>query len=148
MSILFVCLGNICRSVMAEMILKSILNENNINNVLVSSCATSGEEVGNPIYPSAKMKLMEKGIEISEHRARKMTISDYQKYDLIIGMDYNNKNSILRIIGEDNKGKVHLLGEYLETFKEIDDPWYTRDFESAYQDIYEACMNLYEEVIK
>lgn len=148
MSILFVCLGNICRSVMAEMILRSILDQHHITNVLVSSCATSNEEAGNPIYPRAEDKLIEHGIKVYDHQARKMTLDDYQRYDLIIGMDYSNKDDILRIIGEDYKGKVHLLGEYLSEFKEIEDPWYTRNFEGVYQSIFEACMNLFDEVIK
>lgn len=148
MKILFVCLGNICRSVMAEMILKSILLEHNINNVMVDSCATSSEEVGNPIYPLAYDKLVEKGIKVTEHIARKMTVDDYGKYDLIICMDNENINSILRIIGNDTNNKVHLLTEYTDYVKEIADPWYTRDFETAYNDIYNGCISLYERVIK
>lgn len=148
MKILFVCLGNICRSVMAEMILKSILLEHNINNVIVDSCATSSEEVGNSIYPNAYDKLIEKGINVTEHVARKMTMDDYYKYDLIIGMDSDNIRSIMRIIANDNENKVHLLMEYTDAFKEIADPWYTRDFETAYNDIYDGCNGLYERVIK
>ena len=133
---------------MAEMILKSILLEHNINNVMVDSCATSSEEVGNPIYPLAYDKLVEKGIKVTEHIARKMTVDDYGKYDLIICMDNENINSILRIIGNDTNNKVHLLTEYTDYVKEIADPWYTRDFETAYNDIYNGCISLYERVIK
>lgn len=148
MKILFVCLGNICRSVMAEMILKSILDEHNISDVYVDSCATSSEEVGNNIYPLALDKLLEKGIKVSNHVARKMIINDYDKYDLIICMDNDNKRSILRIIGDDTFNKVHLLSEYTGYVKEIADPWYTRDFEKAYNDIYDGCIHLFERVIK
>lgn len=148
MKILFVCLGNICRSVMAEMILKSIINENGGKNIIVDSCATSNEEVGNSIYPPAYDKLIEKGIKVYPHVARKMTDYDYNNYDLIIGMDNDNIRNIMRIIGSDDEKKVHLLMEYIDVFKEIADPWYTRDFETAYNDIYKGCMGLYERVIK
>lgn len=148
MNILFVCHGNICRSVMAEMILKHILKVNNISNVTVDSCATSSEEIGNSIYPPAEAKLREKGIEVSVHFARKLTVSDYDDANLIIGMDNMNIRNILNIIGNDTQGKVHMLGEYMNEFKEVDDPWYTRDFETAYNDIMDGCKGLFKEVIK
>lgn len=147
MKILFVCLGNICRSVMAEMILKSMLKKQNINNIYVSSAATSSEEVGNPIYPDALKILIDKGIEVDEHVSRQMTIEDYNTFDLIICMDNNNKMSILRLIGNDIDNKIHLLSEYTSCEKEIADPWYTRDFETAYKDIYEYCQELLKKII-
>lgn len=133
---------------MAEMIFKSIIDEYKINNIIVDSCATSSEEVGNSIYPLAYDKLVEKGIKVTEHTARKMVIDDYNKYDLIICMDNENISSVLRIIGNDPDNKVHLLTEYTDYVKEIADPWYTRDFETAYNDIYNGCISMYERVIK
>lgn len=147
MRILFVCHGNICRSVMAEMILKDILSRHNINDVLVDSCATSTEEIGNSIYPPAYAKLVEKGISITDHKARQLTKADREFFDLIIGMDNLNMRNIIRIIGDDYLNKIHLFGEYMDIMKEVDDPWYTRDFETAYNDILNGCMNIYEKVI-
>lgn len=147
-NILFVCYGNICRSPMAEMIFKDIIYKNNKRYML--SCvsrATSMEEIGNDIYPQAKDKLKEKGITCENHRATLFKKEDYKLYDLIIVMENRNKEDVLRIVGDDINNKVHLLLEYTDNLREIDDPWYTGDFDKAFDLIYEGCVGLYNYLV-
>ena len=140
MKICFVCLGNICRSPMAEYILKDMANKSDIKFKLdIDSKATSYEEEGHDIYYLAKDKLKEKNIPFEKRRVSVLKKEDYDKYDYIIGMDDNNIFDIKRIIGSDPKNKVYKLLDFSDTFKEIEDPWYTRDFEKAYQDIHLGC---------
>ena len=144
MRICFVCLGNICRSPMAEFIFKDILKKNNINNIYVDSKATSYEEEGNDMYYLAKEKLKEKGIPFEKREADRLEKDDYNKYDLIIGMEDNNIRNIKRIIGEDYDNKIiKLIPD-----RDISDPWYTRDFEKAYVDILEGCNLLFKNITK
>lgn len=143
-NILFVCYGNICRSPMAEMIFKDLIIKNNKRYMM--SCvsrATSMEELGNDIYPQAKRKLLQMGVTCEAHRATQITKSDYDKYDYIIVMEERNRRDLLRIIGEDNDNKIHLLMEYTKTLKDIDDPWYSGDFDTAFNEINEGCIGLY-----
>lgn len=143
-NILFVCYGNICRSPMAEMIFKDLIIKNNKRYKL--SCvsrATSMEELGNPIYPKAKRKLEQMGVTCETHRATQITKSDYDKYDYIIVMEERNRRDLLRIIGEDKDNKIHLLMEYTNNNKDIDDPWYSGDFDTAFNEINEGCIGLY-----
>ena len=142
--VLFVCLGNICRSPMAEFIMKSIISERGLSDrFYIASAATSTEEiwngVGNPVYPPAKRELAKHGISCEGKRAVQITKADYGKYDYILGMEQRNIRNILRIVGKDSEGKVKLLLDYSDDPRDIADPWYTGDFESTYRDVVEGC---------
>lgn len=139
--ILFVCHGNICRSPMAEYITKYLAKENGIDDSLyITSKATSSEEIGNDIYPPIKKVLTKHNIPYERHSASKIVKQDLDNYDLIIGMDTYNIQNITRILGPSDK--IHKLCEYSNTSIDIDDPWYTRDFEQCYGEIYAHCKNL------
>ena len=144
--ILFVCHGNICRSVSAQYIFDRLIEEDHLSNDLsCESAATSTEEIGNPIYPPMRQALVNHDVPIGDHRARQLRRSDYDEYDLIIGMDSENMYYIKRILGADPEGKVHTLMEYTDSPDElIDDPWYTRNFEEAYRLIRKGCKALIE----
>ena len=143
--ILFVCLGNICRSPMAEFIMKDMVDKRGIaDRFFIESAGTSDEEVwngvGNPVYPPARDELRKHGItDVSGKRARQIRRNDYDKYDLIIGMEQRNVSTMLRIFGGDPEDKVKLLLAYSDNPRDISDPWYTRNFERAYEDIVEGC---------
>ena len=149
MKILFICHGNICRSVMAEMVLKEMCRQAGAEHLLeVASAAVSTEETGNDIYPPAKRKLQEKGIPFEHHAARQITRADYAYYDHIICADRSNVRWLERIIGEDTAHKVSLMMSWVKRGcglpvtgygEDVADPWYTGDFEAAYQDIEQAC---------
>ena len=142
--ILFVCHGNICRSVMAQHLLCELARQEGVD-VIVDSAAVSREEIGNGIYPAAREKLRREGIPIQPHYARQITKEDYANFDRILGMDRSNIRAMLRILGGDPENKVSLL---LGT-REVADPWYTGDFDQAYRDIFEGCqMLLREENVK
>ncbi len=148
-NILFVCYGNICRSPMAEMIFKDLIYKNNKRyKFSCVSRATSMEELGNDIYPQAKRKLEQMGINIEAHKATQIKKEDYKLYDYIIVMEERNKRDVLNIVGNDVDNKIHLLLEYTDNFKDIDDPWYTGDFDVAYEDIYKGCLGLYNYLLK
>lgn len=142
--VLFVCLGNICRSPMAEFIMKSIISERGLSDrFYIASAATSTEEiwngVGNPVYPPAKRELAKHGISCEGKRAVQITKADYGKYDYILGMEERNIRIILRIVGKDPEHKVKLLLDYSDHPRDIADPWYTGNFESTYRDVVEGC---------
>ena len=142
--VLFVCLGNICRSPMAEFIMKSIVSERSLSDrFYIASAATSTEEiwngVGNPVYPPAKRELAKHGISCEGKRAVQITKADYGKYDYILGMEERNIRNILRIVGQDPEHKVKLLLDYSDHPRDIADPWYTGNFESTYRDVVEGC---------
>lgn len=142
--VLFVCLGNICRSPMAEFIMKSIISERGLSDrFYIASAATSTEEiwngVGNPVYPPAKRELAKHGISCEGKRAVQITKADYGKYDYILGMEERNIRNILRIVGKDPEHKVKLLLDYSDHPRDITDPWYTGNFESTYRDVVEGC---------
>ena len=140
MNILMVCLGNICRSPMAEYIFRDMLNKEGLaNRVSCASAATSAEEIGNPVYPQAKRKLYSLGIRCDDKRARQMTKQDYHHYDLLLGMENRNLAAMRRICGGDPDGKIHLLLENAAHPRDIADPWYTGDFDAACRDIQEGC---------
>ena len=135
LKICFVCLGNICRSPMAEFIMKKKLSDLNINEVYVTSRATSFEEEGNDIYPKAKRKLLSMNIPVEYHQATTLKKEDYNLYDYFICMEQKNINSALRIFGDDQKNKLIRLLDLTESPKDIADPWYTNNFDLTYQEI-------------
>ena len=138
--VLFVCHGNICRSPMAEFLLKDTVRRRGIaEDFYIASAATSSEEIGNPVHRGTRRKLSELGISCSEKRAVRMRADDYRKYDYIIGMDAWNLRNILSIVRQDPEGKVHLLLDFGEHPRDIADPWYTGDFEATYRDVVEGC---------
>ncbi len=142
--ILFICLGNICRSPMAEAMFKHLAAEAGCSGAFeVASAAVSEEEWGNPIYPPAAAILRRHGISYDRERtARPMKASDYAQYDLIIAMDEANIRGIRRIAGGDPDDKIRLLLDYAGEHRNVADPWYTRDFETAYNDILSGCRAL------
>lgn len=139
--ILFVCHGNICRSPMAEYVMKYLVEQAQLTDqYMIASAATSTEEIGNPVYPPARRKLAEHGISCNGHAARQMTRTDYQRYDLLIGMDSANLRNMTRIAGGDPEGKIRpLLYD-----KDVADPWYTGNFEATWQDVLRGCQALLE----
>ena len=134
--ILFICHGNICRSVMAHYIMQDMVNKmGRAEDFFIESAATSNEEIGNPIYPPARKKLNEVGVPIGTHRARRLAKSDYEEYDYLIGMDSENMYYIPRITGGDPEGKIYKLLSFAGLDKDIADPWYTGNFDETYDDI-------------
>ena len=146
--IMFVCHGNICRSPMAEFIFKKMLFERNICDISVSSCATSTEEIwngiGNPVYPPAREELAKHGISCEGKRAVQLQKSDYEKYDIFIGMDSANIRNMHRIFGGDKDNKIRKLMDYTSRGGDVADPWYSDRFDVAYRDIYDGCKALIE----
>ena len=142
--ILFVCHGNICRSPMGEFILKDMVGRAGMaENFEIASAATSSEELGNPVYPPARRKLAAHGIDCSGKTARRIRAEDYEQWDLLIGFDNANIRNMQRCFDGDPDGKLHLLTEYAGRPEAIiDDPWYTRDFDTAWDDVYEGCLGL------
>ena len=136
----FVCHGNICRSPMAEYILKALLRARGLEDrYYVESAAVSTEEIGNPIYPPARRCLSQHGIPFDVRQARQITRADYERFDRIICMDASNLRMLRYIIPDDPQGKVHLMMSYTGRSRDVADPWYTGDFETTFQDILTAC---------
>ena len=149
--ILFVCHGNICRSPMAEFIFKDLVKKQGVEDeFLIASSATSTEEiwngVGNPVYPPARAELKKHGLSCDGKRAVKLEKSDYDKYDLFVGMDSANIRNMLRIFEGDPDGKVHKLMDYTTRGGDVADPWYSGRFDVAYNDIFEGCNALFKEI--
>lgn len=138
--IMFVCHGNICRSPMAEFIMKDLTK--NDSNFHIASSATSREEIGNSIYSPAKKILNMHHITYTNHYARQLEASDYDKYDYIIIMDTNNEYNIKRIIKSDPEHKIRKLLSFIGSDADVSDPWYTNEFEKCFQDIYKGCVGL------
>ena len=142
-NILFVCHGNICRSPMAEFVMKDLVERAGRSHEFhIESAATSTEEIGNEVYPPARRKLAEHGIGCKGKTARQMTRRDYDRFDLIIGMDAWNLRNMQRICGGDPDGKIHLLLDYTDHPRDVADPWYTGDFEATWRDVLEGCQQL------
>lgn len=138
--ILFLCHGNICRSPMAEFIMKLLVEKaDKTSDFEIASAAVSTEEIGNDIYPPAKRILSENGVPFCHRGARQVTRADYRYYDHIICMDRSNLRLLRYLIGEDTAGKVSLLMQWAGSDRDVSDPWYTRDFQTAYDDILEGC---------
>ena len=142
--VLFVCYGNICRSPMAEFVMKDLVRQaGREREFLIASAATSSEEIGNPVYPPARRKLAEHGIDCAGKRARQLVPGDYGAYDLLIGMDRGNLRAMERLFGGDREGKLHPLLEYAgRPDREIADPWYTGDFDATWRDVLAGCRGL------
>ncbi len=146
--ILFVCHGNICRSPMAEFVMKDLVKNAALEKeFLIDSKATSTEELGNSVHPGTLKKLAQEGIPCYPHKASQLNKSDYQKYDFIIGMDSWNKKNILWIFGSDSEHKVHLLLDFTENARDIADPWYTHDFDATFRDVKKGCTSLLNFII-
>ena len=138
--VLFVCLGNICRSPMAEFIFKDMIYKKGLSNeFVIKSAATSYEEIGNDMHYGAKDKLNQKNIPFSKRKATRITLEDYKYYNFIIGMEESNIKNIKRIVGEDVDNKISKLLDYSDNPRDIADPWYTGNFEKTYNDIVEGC---------
>ncbi len=138
--ILMVCWGNICRSPMAEFVMKDLVEKRGVaDRFYIESAAHSSEEIGNPVYPPAKAELARHGISCEGKRARRMSREDYDKFDYIIGMEKMNLGYMNRILGADPEGKVHLLMDFTDHPEDIADPWYTGDFSGVYKQILEGC---------
>ena len=144
--ILFVCHGNICRSPMAEFVMKDLVKKAGLEAEFhIESAATSTEEIGNPVYPPARRKLAEHGIDCQGHAARQLHNSDYDYFDLLIGMDKANLRNMYRICEGDFDDKMHLLMEFAgHPNTEVADPWYTDDFEATWRDVLTGCKGLLE----
>lgn len=141
--ILFVCHGNICRSPMAEFVMKKLVSDAGLTEQFeIASVATSTEEIGNPVYPPAKRKLAEHNIGCEGKTAHQMTRADYHYYDYIIAMDRNNLRNLKRMFGEDTEHKISLLMDYTHRPGDVADPWYTGDFEATWVDVTEGCKGL------
>ena len=145
--ILFVCLGNICRSPMAEYVFKDIVKkEGKEKKFYIESAATSTEEIGSDMHYGTKEILDRYHIPYKKHTARQLKKEDYDKFDYIIGMDSGNIRGILRIVGEDNQNKVYKLLDFTDENRDIADPWYTGNFKKTYDDILKGCMELYNNI--
>lgn len=144
MKILFICHGNICRSPMAEFVMKELVKKSGRTDIYIESAATSTEEIGNDIHPGTKRKLREEGIPFERRAARRMTAADYSRFDLIVGMDTENIRNILRITGGDPENKVRRLLEFTDRVRDIADPWYTGDFDETFRDIDRGCRGILE----
>ena len=145
--ILFVCHGNICRSPMAEFVMKDLVEKAGLDWAFeIASAATSTEEIGNPVYPPARRKLTEHGISCAGKTARQLRKEDYMRYDYLVGMDRANLRNMYRICGGDPEGKIRLLMDYAGTGGEVADPWYTGDFQATWEDVNAGCRALLEQL--
>lgn len=146
--ILFVCHGNICRSPMAEFVMKNMVEERGMaEQFYIASAATSTEEIGNGVHRGTRRKLAEQGISCEGKRAVQLKKSDYDKYDYILGMDGWNMSNMERMLPPDRENKVHRLLDFSDNPRDIADPWYTGNFDVTYDDIVEGCMALFEKII-
>ena len=147
--VLFVCLGNICRSPMAEFVFKDMVNKKGLSKEFyIESAATSSEAVGEGIYFGTRNILKEQGIPFEERKARQMTKEDYNKFDYILGMENKNIVNILRIVGEDKDNKVFRLLDFSDIPRDISDPWYTGDFDITYYDVEDGCSKFLEYIME
>ena len=144
--ILFVCHGNICRSPMAEYVMKDMVKKAGLEDRFeIASAATSYEEIGSSVYPPARRELQRHGIGCAGHAARRMDRADYEYYDLLVGMETVNLRNMQRICGGDPEGKIRLLLSFAGKRQDIDDPWYTGRFTEVYGQIVEGCAAMLRE---
>ena len=147
--ILFVCLGNICRSPMAEFIMKQMVEERGIEaNFYIESAATSREEEGNPVYPPAKRVLQKRGINCEGKRARKIKPSDYDRFDYIVCMDSNNLRNLKAMFPSDSGKKISKFLDFAGINRDVADPWYTGDFSATEEDICTGCTAMLNHILK
>ena len=147
--ILFVCHGNICRSPMAEFLMKNLVAKEGLSAQFeIASAATSDEESGNPVYPPVAALLRQRGISCTGKTARQLRRADYETYDYLIGMDSANLRNMRRIVGGDPEKKMFLLLEFAGEKGDIADPWYTGNFEDTYRDVRRGCEGLLEHLLK
>ena len=140
--VMFVCHGNICRSPMAEMVFKDMVKKRGIEKEFeIASCATSTEEIGHPVYPPARAELARQGVKCEQRGARQLTKADYEKYDLLIGMDSYNIRNMQRMLGGDPQGKIRKMMDYAHG-GDVADPWYTGDFSATFRDVCAGCEGL------
>lgn len=146
--ILFICHGNICRSPMAEFVMRDMIDKAGLSDKFeIASAATSTEEIGNSVYPPVKRLLLDHGISCDGKTARQLTKKDYDNYDLLIGMDGANYRNINRICGGDKQNKIHLLMDFTGLPHDVADPWYTRNFNETWNDINKGCKALLEKLV-
>lgn len=147
--ILFICHGNICRSPMAEYVMKDKVQKRGLSDCfLIDSAATSTEEIGNGVHRGTRRKLKEMNIPCGDHRARQMRRADYEAYDYLIGMDTWNIRNMQRITGKAEGEKIRRLLDFAEAPRDIADPWYTGNFDETYEDVDEGCEALLAYVIE
>lgn len=145
--VLFICHGNICRSPMAEFIFRDLVEKEGLSHKIeTASCATSREEIGNPVYPPAKRILLEHGIHCEGKRARQLVQEDYAYYDYLIAMENYNLRNMKKIIASDPQHKISRLLDFTSHPGDIDDPWYSGDFQTAYDEIYRGCQGLLAQI--
>ena len=138
--VMFVCLGNICRSPMAEFVFKKMVKDKHLEDqFIIASSATSREEIGNPVHRGTVRKLAEVGIKCEGKRAAQFSKKDYELYDFILCMETSNIKSLMRVVGDDPQGKIHRLLDYASHPRDIADPWYTGNFDDTYNDVKEGC---------
>ena len=142
--VLFVCHGNICRSAMAEYIMKDLVRKAGLTQVHIESAATSSEEIGEPVYPPARRVLEQHGIACRGHAARRVTKADYGRFDYLIGMDRWNMDSLERLFSGDPAGKVYKMCAFGHFTGDVEDPWYTGAFEKVFEQLLDACEGLLE----
>ncbi len=145
--ILFICHGNICRSTMAEYVMKHLVKEEGMEtDLFIDSAATHTDEIGNGVHYGTRNKLAQVGIPCGGHKARQVTWADYAAFDYIIGMDEANRRDLVRMLKGDPEGKVSLLLDFTHRPGPIADPWYTGDFDATYRDVLEGCKALLEKL--
>ena len=145
--VLFVCHGNICRSTMAEFVMKDMVAKAGLTEeILVESKACRTDEIGSDTHPGTKRVLRAHGVPFTSRQARQIRYTDYEEYDLIIAMDDENMRDLSRLTGGDPQGKCHLLLEYADEAREVADPWYTGNFEATYADVTRGCRSLLDKI--
>lgn len=146
--VLFICLGNICRSPMAEFVLKDMAEKMGIEHQLyIQSAGTSAEEAGNPVHKGTQQRLLKEGISCNGKYAIQLKADDYNDFDWLLCMDNNNLRVAQHFFKVENSKKLKLLMDFTQNSRSIADPWYTGNFDKTYNDIYEGCKNFLEKVI-
>ena len=141
--VLFVCHGNICRSPMAEFVMRDLVEKRGVaDRFSIEAAATTNEEIGNPVHPGTVKRLAREGISCAGKHARRITAADYDTFDVIVGMDEENMRDMMRAWKRDPQGKVHKMMEFAGSDRDVADPWFTGDFEATYENIHDGCVGL------